>query len=193
MTQSSTVVMLDMSFSMLMNDLWLPAKKVAIALESLIRGQFPRDSLHLVGFSSMAREYTAEELTEVSEWDNIQGTNMVHGLMLARTLLARSRGVNKQILMITDGGPTVWHEHGRWRFQWPPHEDAEWQTLREVRRCAKENITVNVFMLSDEPYLKHFVNQMATVNKGRAFYVSPDNLGEYILIDYLGHRSKHVS
>ena len=193
LTQSSTVVMLDMSFSMLMNDLWLPAKKVAIALESLIRGQFPRDTLHIVGFSSMAREYKTEELTEVSEWDNIQGTNMVHGLMVARMLLARSRGVNKQIIMITDGGPTVWQEYGRWRFQWPPHEDAEWQTLREVRRCAKENITVNVFMLSDEPYLKHFVNQMATVNKGRAFYVSPDNLGEYILIDYLGHRQKHVS
>ncbi len=91
---------------MLQNELWNPAKKVAIALESLIRGQFPRDELYLVGFSNFAREYTAEEMVEIGEWDHIQGTNMVHGLMVARQLLARSRGVNKQIIMITDGGPT---------------------------------------------------------------------------------------
>ena len=192
-TQSATVVMLDMSYSMLQNDLWMPAKKVAIALEALIRGQFPRDQLHLVGFSNFAREYKPEELVEVSEWDSIQGTNMVHGLMLARQLLARTHSVNKQILMITDGGPTMWMENGRWKFMWPPHPDAELQTLREVQRCQRDGIVVNVFMLSDEPYLKHFVNQMATVNRGRAFYVSPDNVGEYILIDYLNHRRKHVS
>jgi uncharacterized protein with von Willebrand factor type A (vWA) domain len=193
LTQSATVVMLDMSFSMLQNDLWMPAKKVAIALESLIRGQFPRDQLHLVGFSNLAREYQPEELVELNEWDNIQGTNMVHGLMVARQLLARSRSANKQILMITDGGPTMWLEFGRWRFHWPPEQAAELQTLREVRRCQREGIVVNVFMLSDEPYLKHFVNQMATVNRGRAFYVHPDNLGEYLLIDYLSHKQKHVS
>ena len=192
-TQSATVVMLDMSYSMLQNDLWIPAKKVAIALEALIRGQFPRDQLFLVGFSNFAREYKPEELVEVSEWDSIQGTNMVHGLMLARQLLARTHSVNKQILMITDGGPTMWMENGRWRFMWPPHPDAELQTLREAQRCQRDGIVVNVFMLSDEPYLKHFVNQMATVNHGRAFYVSPDNVGEYILIDYLNHRRKHVS
>lgn len=193
LTQSATVVMLDMSFSMLQNDLWQPAKKVAIALESLIRGQFPRDQLHLVGFSNLAREYTPEELIEISEWDNVQGTNMIMGLMQARQLLAHSRGANKQIIMITDGGPTMWQERGRWYFGWPPPEEAEMQTLREARRCAKDGITINVFMLADEPYLKHFVNRMATVNKGRAFYVSPENLGEYLLIDYLGSKQKYVS
>ncbi|MGH2487512.1 MAG: VWA domain-containing protein, partial [Ktedonobacterales bacterium] len=181
-----------MIYSMLQNDLWMPAKKVAIALESLIRGQFPRDQLHLVGFSNFAREFKPEELVDVSEWDSIQGTNMVHGLMLARQLLARSHSVNKEILMITDGGPTMWLDFGHWRFKWPPDPNAELQTLREAQRCQRDGIVVNVFMLSDEPYLKHFVNQMATVNHGRAFYVSPDNMGEYILIDYLTHRSKHV-
>ena len=107
MTTSSTVLMVDMSWSMLMNDLWQPAKKVAIALESLIRGQFPRDNLYLVGFSNMAREYKAEELMELSQLDHVQGTNMVHGLMVARQLLARTHSQNKQIIMITDGGPTV--------------------------------------------------------------------------------------
>jgi uncharacterized protein with von Willebrand factor type A (vWA) domain len=104
-TRTATVLMLDMSWSMLQNDLWNPAKKVAIALESLIRGQFPRDELHIVGFSNFAREYKTEELIELGAWDHVQGTNMVHGLMIARRLLAKARGANKQIIMITDGGP----------------------------------------------------------------------------------------
>ncbi len=192
-TRTATVVLLDMSYSMLSNDLWMPAKKVAIALESLIRGQFPRDVLHLVGFNYMAHEYKPEEIVAISEWDNVQGTNMIHALMTARTLLARSRAANKQILLITDGGPTVRMGGGGWVFNWPPDAETEMQTLREVQRCMKEGIVVNVFMLSDEGYLKHFVNQMATVNNGRAFYVDPENLGEYILLDYLGHKQKRVS
>ncbi len=192
MTRSSTVLMLDMSWSMLQNDLWAPAKKVAIALESLIRGQFPRDSLYVVGFSNFAREYKPEELIELGEWDHVQGTNMMHGLMVARRLLARSRGANKQIIMITDGGPTVYQRNGSWTFDWPPPPEALMQTLREVRRCARENITINVFMLWDDPYLKHFVNQMATVNRGRAFYTDPDDLAEYVMIDYLSNKQKRV-
>jgi uncharacterized protein with von Willebrand factor type A (vWA) domain len=191
-TRSATVLLLDMSWSMLQNDLWHPAKKVAIALESLIRGQFPRDDLHIVGFSNFAREYRAEELIGLGEWDHVQGTNMVHGLMVARQILANSRGANKQIIMITDGGPTVWDENGRWAFDWPPPPEAILQTLREVKRCAREGILLNVFMLWDDQYLKHFVNQMATVNRGRAFYTSPDTLGEYLLIDYLSHKQKRV-
>lgn len=192
MTRSSTVLMLDMSWSMLQNDLWAPAKKVAIALESLIRGQFPRDTLYVVGFSNYAREYKPEELIELGEWDHVQGTNMMHGLMVARRLLSRSRGVNKQIIMITDGGPTVYQVGGSWTFGWPPPREALMQTLREVRRCARDNITINVFMLWDDPYLKHFVNQMATVNRGRAFYTDPGDLAEYVMIDYLSNKQKRV-
>jgi uncharacterized protein with von Willebrand factor type A (vWA) domain len=193
MTQSATVVMLDMSYSMQLNDLWQPAKKVAIALESLIRGQFPRDQLYIVGFAYLARQYQPEELIDLTEWDYAQGTNMVFGLRTAERLLAASRAVNKQIIMVTDGGPTVIEQDGEWFFTWPDTSMAELQTLREVRRCARQNISINVFMLSDDPYLKHFVNRMATVNKGRAMYSSPDHLGEYIMIDYLNNRQKHVS
>ena len=192
MTRSSTVLMLDMSWSMLQNDLWVPAKKVAIALESLIRGQYPRDTLHVVGFSNFARVYKPEELVELGEWNHVQGTNMMHGLMVARRLLARARGTNKQIIMITDGGPTVYQQGGGWTFDWPPPPEALMQTLREVKRCARENITINVFMLWDDPHLKHFVNQMATVNRGRAFYTDPDDLAQYVMIDYLSNKSKHV-
>lgn len=193
LTTAATVLMVDMSWSMLMNDLWQPAKKVAIALESLIRGQFPRDNLYLVGFSNIAHEYKAEELMQLSQLDHVQGTNMVHGFVVARQLLARSHAQNKQIIIITDGGPTVWNQDGRWLFDWPPPDIALMQTLREVHRATREGITINIFMLWDDPYLKRFVNQMAGINKGRAFFVSPEDLGEYILIDYLNSKRKRVS
>ncbi len=193
LTTSSTVLMLDMSWSMLMNGLWQPAKKVAIALESLIRGQFPRDNLAVVGFANIAREYKPEELVELSQLDHVQGTNMVHGLALARQILARTHARNKQIIMITDGGPTVWYEDGDWRFNWPPPPEATAQTLREVHRATKDDITINVFMLWDDAILQHFVNQMAGINRGRAFFVSPEDLGEYIVIDYLNQKRKRVS
>jgi uncharacterized protein with von Willebrand factor type A (vWA) domain len=192
MTRSATVLMLDMSWSMLQNELWTPAKKVAIALESLIRGQFPRDTLHIVGFSNRAQTFTPEDVIDLGIWDHVQGTNMMDGLMLARKLLNQARGANKQIIMITDGGPTVYLRNGAWSFEWPPPPEALAQTLREVRRCARDGITVNVFMLWDDPYLKHFVNQMASVNRGRAFYTDPDDLGEYVMIDYLSNKHKRV-
>src|SRR5947199_3046024 len=148
-TQSSTVLMIDMSLSMIYNGCQPAAKKVAVALESLIRSQFPRDNLYIVGFSFIAREYKPDELIGISALDNDRGTNMAHGLMLARQLLAKHRGVNKQIIMITDGGPTVWYEDGQWQFAYPsPY--AEQLTLLEVQRCTREGITINTFMLYDD-------------------------------------------
>ncbi|MBV9257476.1 MAG: VWA domain-containing protein [Ktedonobacteraceae bacterium] len=193
-TQSSTVLMIDMSLSMIYNGCQQAAKKVAVALESLIRSQFPRDNLYIVGFSFIAREYRPDELIEMSRMDNDRGTNMAHGLMLARQLLSRHRGVNKQIIMITDGGPTVWYEekYGGWQFSYPsPY--AEQQTLLEAQRCTRDGITINTFMLYDNEWMVAFVNQMAEVNHGRTFYADRDNLGEYLLVDYLNNKRKFVS
>ncbi|HTI14751.1 MAG TPA: VWA domain-containing protein [Dictyobacter sp.] len=193
-TQSSTVLMIDMSLSMIYNGCQQAAKKVAVALESLIRSQFPRDNLYIVGFSFAAREYKPNELLELSRYDNERGTNMAHGLMLARQLLARQRGVNKQIIMITDGGPTVWYEeeYGGWLFDYPsPY--AEQQTLLEVQRCTRDGITINTFMLYDDSWMVAFVNQLAEINHGRTFYADKDNLGEYLLVDYLNSKRKFVS
>jgi len=191
-TQSSTVLMIDMSLSMIYNGCQPAAKKVAVALESLIRSQFPRDNLYIVGFSRMGREYKPNELIELSMADNDRGTNMAHGLMLSRKLLARHRGVNKQIIMITDGGPTVWYEDGEWQFQYPsPY--AEQQTLLEVQRCTREGITINTFMLYDDDWMVAFVDQLTEINKGRMFYADKDNLGEYLLVDYLNSKKKIVS
>ncbi len=191
-TQSSTVLMIDMSLSMIYNGCQPAAKKVAVALESLIRSQFPRDNLHIVGFSKMATEYKPNELVELSMHDNDRGTNMAHGLMLSRKLLGRHRGVNKQVIMITDGGPTVWYEDGEWKFAYPsPY--AEQQTLLEVQRCTREGITINTFMLYDDEWMVAFVDQLTEINKGRMFYADKDNLGEYLLVDYLNSKRKIVS
>src|SRR5579884_1825570 len=192
-TQSSTVLMIDLSMSMVYNGCQPAAKKVAVALESLIRSQFPRDNLYVVGFSFLAREYKPEELVEMGRYDNSTGTNMAHGLMLARQLLARHRGVNKQIIMITDGGPTVWLENGEWQFGYPPNPFAEQQALLEVQRCTREGITINTFMLEDDRWMVAFVNQMASINHGRTFYADKNNLGEYLLVDYLNSKKKFIA
>ena len=192
-TQSSTVLMIDLSMSMVYNGCQPAAKKVAVALESLIRSQFPRDNLHVVGFSFVAREYKPEELVEMGRYDNSTGTNMAHGFMLARQLLARHHGVNKQIIMITDGGPTVWFEEGEWQFGYPPNPFAEQQTLLEVQRCTREGITINTFMLEDDHWMVAFVNQLSSINHGRTFYADKNNLGEYLLIDYLNSKKKFIA
>lgn len=194
-TQSSTVLMIDMSLSMIYNGCQQAAKKVAVALESLIRSQFPRDNLYIIGFSYVAREYKADELIEMGSYDNERGTNMAHGLMLARQLLARHHGVNKQIIMITDGGPTVWYDEeygGGWQFSYPSPE-AEVQTLLEAQRCTREGITINTFMLYDDSFMIAFVNQLSKINRGRTFYADKDNLGEYLLVDYLNSKRKLIS
>jgi len=192
-TQSSTVLMIDLSMSMVYNGCQPAAKKVAVALESLIRSQFPRDNLYVVGFSFVAREYKPEELVEMGRYDNSTGTNMAHGFMLARQLLARHHGVNKQIIMITDGGPTVWFEEGEWQFGYPPNPFAEQQTLLEVQRCTREGITINTFMLEDDRWMVAFVNQLSSINHGRTFYADKNNLGEYLLIDYLNSKRKYIA
>jgi uncharacterized protein with von Willebrand factor type A (vWA) domain len=192
-TQSSTVLMIDLSMSMVYNGCQPAAKKVAVALESLIRSQFPRDNLHVVGFSFVAREYKPEELVEMGRYDNSTGTNMAHGFMLARQLLARHHGVNKQIIMITDGGPTVWFEDGEWQFGYPPNPFAEQQTLLEVQRCTREGITINTFMLEDDRWMVAFVNQLSSINHGRTFYADKNNLGEYLLVDYLNSKRKFIA
>jgi uncharacterized protein with von Willebrand factor type A (vWA) domain len=191
-TQAATVVMLDMSRSMLNNGYFLPAKKVALALSALIRGQFPRDALYIVGFSLYARKFTAEQLPTLSwsEW-NI-GTNMHAGFVLSRQLLARHKGGNKQILMVTDGEPTAHLEGGVADFNYPPTERTVQETLKEVQRCTREHITINTFMLEQSPWLVRFIEDMAKINHGRAFFSAPDKLGEYVMVDFVRSRRRLI-
>jgi uncharacterized protein with von Willebrand factor type A (vWA) domain len=191
-TQAATVVMLDMSRSMLNNGYFLPAKKMALALSALIRGQFPRDALYIVGFSLYARTFTPESLPTLSwsEW-NI-GTNMHAGFALSRQLLARHKGGTRQILMVTDGEPTAHLENGVADFSYPPMPRTFEETLKEVQRCTRESITINTFMLERSSYLMRFVEEMARINHGRAFFSAPEKLGEYAVVDFVKSRRRFI-
>jgi uncharacterized protein with von Willebrand factor type A (vWA) domain len=188
-TQASTVLMIDMSRSMFLRGCFLAAKKVAIALDSLIRSQFPRDSLYVVGFSNHAVELKPRSLPGIALNDYVYGTNMQHGLQVARALLAKHRG-NRQIIMVTDGEPTAHLDNGRVFFQYPPAFRTIQETLKEVRRCTRDRIVINTFMLERGPYLTDFVNQLTRINRGRAFFVSPERLGQYLLVDYVSGRQR---
>ena len=188
-TQASTVLMIDMSRSMFLRGCFLAAKKVAIALDALIRSQFPRDSLYVVGFSNHAVELKPQSLPQIALNDYVYGTNMQHGFQLARSLLAKHRG-NRQIIMVTDGEPTAHLDNGRVYFAYPPTFRTIQETLKEVRRCTRDRIVINTFMLERGPYLTEFINQMTRINKGRAFFVSPERLGEYILVDYVSGKAR---
>jgi uncharacterized protein with von Willebrand factor type A (vWA) domain len=187
LVRSSTVLMVDLSLSMPMRDNFLAAKKVAMALHSLISTQFPRDFLGIVGFSEVAREIKPEALPEVS-WDFVYGTNMQHGFLLARRMLARQSGT-KQIIMITDGEPTA-HitDSGEPLFHYPPIPATIDATLTEVMRCTKEGIRINTFMLDATPYLQNFIEKLTQMNRGRAFFTTPETLGDYVLVDFIEQR-----
>jgi uncharacterized protein with von Willebrand factor type A (vWA) domain len=189
LVRSSTVLMLDLSLSMPMRDNFLSAKKVAMALYSLISSQFPRDFLGIVGFSETAREIKPEKLPEVS-WDFVYGTNMQHAFVLSRKMLAKQTGT-KQIIMITDGEPTA-HilANGEPFFSYPPVRETINATLTEVVRCTRDNITINTFMLDATSYLKAFVERITEMNKGRAFFTTPETLGDYVLVDFIEQKRR---
>ena len=193
LTQTATVLLLDQSKSMGMFGYWGPAKKVAMALYWLIHSQFPRDYFYLVGFSDYAMEFKEEELPEITwnYWNS--GTNMQHGLMMARKLLSRQKVANKHIIMVTDGEPTSHLENGHAYFSYPPSYQTIDETLKEVKRCTQDGITINTFMLEANYYLMDFIDQVTKVNKGRAFYTSPNQLGQYIMVDYMRARKKRIA
>ena len=194
-TQSATAILVDVSRSMLFRGCFLAAKKVTLALDSLIRSTFPKDDLHIIGFSSVAEVLKPADLPGLTWNEYIYGTNMQHAFATARGLLSRSRGKNKQVILITDGEPTAHFEAGNPipRFSYPPTRRTFDETLREVVRCTRDGITINTFMLARGHYLLDFVDQMSKINHGRAFYVEPERLGEYVLIDYVDNKRRRVS
>jgi len=181
--------MVDLSMSMPMRGNFLPAKKVAMALHTLITTRYPHDFIGLVGFSETARTITAAQLPEVS-WDYVYGTNMHHGFTLARRMLANQQGT-KQIIMITDGEPTA-HitPSGGVHFDYPPSPATIEATLKEVVRCTREDIRINTFVLDATASLAAFVEKMVELNGGRAFYTSNDELGGYVLVDFVERRRR---
>ena len=191
MTSCATVLMLDISHSMILygEDRITPAKKVALALAEMILTQFPKDSLDVVVFGDRAIEINLEDIHTIAVGPF--HTNTKDALELAQRILKRKRNVNKQIFMITDGKPSAIFRSGR-LFKNPFGLDRVIvnQTLNEARSCRKNNILITTFMVARDPWLVDFVKQLTEVNKGRAYYSSLNRLGEYIFADYIRNRKQ---
>ncbi len=196
-TTTSTVLLLDMSWSMSWEGRFAAAKKVAMAMESLIRAKYPRDYFAIVGFFTRAVELKLRDLPEASWNMGDPFTNLQDGLRLAAELLVRHPSTNQHIIIITDGQPTAYFLRGRLYCEWPLSFGgismrAAQETLKEVERVTRRGIVINTFMLDDSPSLRAFVEHMTRINKGRALYTRPDRLGEYLLVDYLARKRKRV-
>jgi len=190
----ATVLMLDCSHSMILygEDRFTPAKKVALALTHLIRSQYPGDTLHLVLFHDSAEEMPLSELARVRVGPYY--TNTREGLRLAQRLLSRQKKDMRQIVMITDGKPSALTlEDGRIyknAFGLDPLVVSE--TLHEVARCRRNGILINTFMLAQDYGLINFVQKVTEICRGKAYFTTPYTLGQYLLMDYMKKKVKHI-
>jgi Ca-activated chloride channel family protein len=190
----ATVLMLDCSHSMILygEDRFTPAKRVALALSHLIRTQYPGDSLHMVLFHDSAEEIPPSALARVKVGPYY--TNTREGLRLAQRILARQRKDMRQIVMLTDGKPSaVTLPDGRIyknAFGLDPLVVSE--TLQEVARCRRSGIMINTFMLASDYGLVNFVQKVTEICRGKAYFTTPYNLGQYLLMDYMQKKIKHI-
>jgi len=208
----ATVVMLDCSHSMILygEDRFTPAKKVALALAHLIRTQYPGDSLKVVLFHDGAEEVPIGRLasTQVGPYH----TNTAEGLKLSRRILASQGKDMKQIVMVTDGKPTATYvdtanaaalgyrtrstamngERVLYKNSMGNDPFVMAETFKEVQACRKSNIMINTFMLASDPYLVDFVKKMSAMTKGKAYFANPNNLTEFVLMDFLSRRTSRV-
>jgi len=211
-TRCATVVLIDMSGSMSRYGKYSTTKKVALALQAMVRSQYNQDTLSLVGFYSFASVLTERELLNSApkpvsiydsrvnlrfDLDNLPKrvpqhfTNIDAGLKLARSILNRSGASNKQIIVVTDGEPTAHIEGREVVLIYPPSEKTAKHTLNEVRRCAASGIRVSSFALIEDYFylgLVNFVEEMARVSQGVAAYCSAEDLGKYVFDSFIGGR-----
>jgi len=187
-SSAAVALLVDLSYSMALRGTWPEAKSTALALNTLVGTKFPQDTIQIIGFASRAREISAADLADL-DVDTLQGTNLQHGLILARRFLARHRDSEPIIMIVTDGEPTA-HltENGRAVFYWPPLPETIALTMTEVTRCTRIGAQINVFALDPDPSLIEFVDTLARQAGGRLFQPDPARLGEYVVADYLDAR-----
>jgi uncharacterized protein with von Willebrand factor type A (vWA) domain len=193
LTACATIVAIDVSHSMILygEDRITPAKQVALALTELITTKYPKDHLGVILFGDRA------EPVELSDIPYIEAgpfhTNTRDALQLARSLLARKKQPNKQVFLITDGKPSAISEGGR-IYKNPFGLDMKIvnRTLEEADQCRRQRIVITTFMIATDPLLTDFVEKLTQVNRGRAYFASPYNLGEFILADYIKNRRRRV-
>ncbi|BCL15886.1 vWA domain-containing protein [Micromonospora sagamiensis] len=186
---AAVALCVDLSFSMVSEGRWGPMKQTALALSHLVATRFPQDALQIVGFGRAALPLSQQELAAV-EPDMVQGTNLQHALRLAGRHLRRHPGAEPVVLVVTDGEPTA-HldpDDGEPVFHWPPLRETVEATIREVDRLTRYGATLNIFMLGEDPGLRRFMDAVARRSKGRLFTPDTDDLGEYVVSDYLRAR-----
>ena len=186
-TRTATVLLLDMSRSMPLRGHWLPAKRMALALHTLISTTYPEDHLEIIGFSDYARSMTPRDLAEV-DWEPVYGTNMEHAFNLAGRALAKHRDASKQVLLVTDGEPTAHLEGEHVFFNWPPVRETLDKTYREAMRLSRSGVTMNIFMLEQSPGLTGFIERLARLVRGRVFSTAGEEIGDLIVSDYVRAR-----
>lgn len=194
--RTSLALLLDMSWSMSWNQKFTAAKKVACALSHLIRTKFPKDNLYIIGFFTTAVLLNEDELIYAELNPAEPFTNIQHALQLAQRVFSSDSNPNKQIILITDGQPTAYCEGGVIHIEWPVFgvsPNAFRETIKEVKILTKKGIRINTFMLDDNPYLVRLVDEVARINGGRVFYTTPDELGKYLLVDYVKKMRKVIS
>jgi uncharacterized protein with von Willebrand factor type A (vWA) domain len=198
-TVSETALLIDVSYSMLMNDALHAGKKVALALHRLIQMKYPQDTLHLVAFRSNAKLIQAEDLPSIVSLTYFMehGTDIKEALRFARQMLGSNRTANRQIILITDGEPTAatLDRGGRLHSGWGSallHNRIVHETLKEVKRCTQSGIKINTFMLGADFYRQGFIDQLSRLNTGRVFYTTPDQMGNYIVVDSLNNKRKRL-
>ena len=184
-SQTSTVLMIDISHSMILygEDRITPAKKVAMALSELIITRYPKDTLDIIVFGNDAWQIEIKDLPylEVGPYH----TNTVAGLELAMDILRKRKNPNKQIMMITDGKPTCIKKGKKYyKNSFGLDKTILNRTLGLAVKCRKLQIPITTFMIARDPYLVHFVDQFTNANNGKAFYSSLQGLGEFIFMDY---------
>jgi uncharacterized protein with von Willebrand factor type A (vWA) domain len=188
-TETATALLLDLSFSMPLRGHLVHAKKMALALHALIEGRYPHDRLYLIGFSDFARRLQPEELATPG-FERTYGTNMQHAFLMAGRLLAQHPRAARQVIMVTDGEPTAHLEGEQAFFAWPPEPETIRLTLAEAVRLARSGVTLNIFMLEDSDGLARFMERLAERTGGRVFLMDDRNVGEFVLRDYVRHRSR---
>ncbi len=190
----ATVLMLDCSHSMILygEDRFTPAKRVALALAHLIRTQYPGDSLHCVLFHDSAEEIPLGKLARVQVGPYY--TNTREGLRMAQRILSRQKKDMKQIVMITDGKPSALTlEDGRiYKNAFGLDPLVVTQTLEEVSKCRRAGVLINTFMLASDYSLVHFVQKVTELCRGKAYFTTPYTLGQYLLMDYVQKKTRHI-
>lgn len=190
-TRAAVALLVDQSFSMVMNDTWRAAKTTAMALHALAGSQFPADAIEIIAFANMARRIAPHELPDLDA-NEVQGTNLQHALMLAGRFLDRHRDAEPVVLVVTDGEPTAHLDaDGEWVFSWPPSAETIALTVAEVDRMTRRGVPLSFFRLGDDPRLAEFLDKVARRNGGRVFAAEGDRLGDYVVSDYLRARSTH--